>query len=216
MSAFLTGEELRAAVVTLPPPAPFLIDQFLAANCAMMLTGETGRGKSVIAGNMVLALSGASPLFSALSIPLARRVYYMQMEGSWAEQRRRLHFMQQAIPWNPHNLFWDAHRKTRLNLLDPHSATRKYDQIAAAFVHPPDLVVIDPIYKAGGDLAKAEPALALVNFSDRLMESLGCSVLLVHHPHRDRVTVYGKKIEEDDFYYGHSFLPKTVTRSRCG
>jgi hypothetical protein len=95
-----------------------------------------------------------------------------------------------------------------LNTLNPSSCTSKYDQIAKAFPKPPTIVIIDSIYKVTGgiDLAKAEAALSLIQFSDRLMSGFGCAVLMSHHFHREGYTVYGKKIQEDDAYYGHSFI----------
>ena len=111
-------------------------------------------------------------------------------------------------------LYWDGDKRKRLVTNDPASRTRKYDQIAKAFDKPPDLVLIDPVYKApGSDLAKADAALSLITFSDRLMDNLGCSNLFLHHPHRDKMNIYGKKIDEDDAYYGHSFLKNHIESS---
>ena len=33
---------------------------------------------------------------------------------------------------------------------------------------------------------------------------------MLHHPHREKLTPYGKLIEEEDFYYGHSFLKNHI------
>ena len=198
----MTGDALARAIAQPPPLPPALVQDFLHANCCMMLTGETGKGKTVLAAQLALSLSSATPLFSTLAIPHPCRVYYMQLEGSLPEQLRRLHFMQTVIPLNANNLYWDADRVT--------PPLTRYDRIATSFSLPPEVVILDPIYKFGGDLAKAEPSLSIVRFSDRLLSSLGCSVVLLHHPHREKLTVYGKLIEEDDFYYGHSFLKNHV------
>ena len=199
----MTGDALQQAIVHPPPLAQALVEDFLHANCCLMLTGETGKGKSVLAAQLALSLSSGTPLFSSLKILHSCRVYYMQLEGSFPEQLRRLHFMQKVIPVNATNLYWDADRQS--------APLSRYDRIAKAFPQPPHVVILDPIYKfTGGDLAKAEPSLAIVKFSDHLMSSLGCSVVMLHHPHREKLTVYGKPIEEDDFYYGHSFLKNHI------
>jgi len=198
----MKGEDLRALISNPPPPPPFLIDQLLPENCCFMLTGETGKGKSVLAAQIAISLTSATPLFSTLSIPKPRSVYYIQFEGSFREQLERLHFMQSVVPIDTNLLEWDSNRRL--------TSEARYKRISTMFGVPPDLVVIDPIYKmTGGDIAKADEALKIVNFSDRLME-LGCSVLLVHHPHRGKVTPFGREIEEDDAYYGHSFLKNHV------
>lgn len=199
----MTGDALYQAITSPPPLSLALVEDFLHANCCLMLTGETGKGKSVLAAQLALSLSSGTPLFSSLTIPHPCRVYYMQLEGSFPEQLRRLHYMQRVLPVNAQNLYWDADRQT-----PPMS---RYDRIAKAFTEPPQVVILDPIYKfTGGDLAKAEPALEVVKFSDRLMSRLGCSVVMLHHPHREKLTVYGKPIEEDDSYYGHSFLKNHI------
>ena len=210
----MTGDELSRAVLNPPPSPPALIEEFLYPHCASMITGETGKGKTVIGANIAACLSSGTSLFSMLKVLEPQRVYYLQLEGSLSEQFRRLHFIQKVIPINFSNLYWDGDRKKRLMTLDPQSATRKYDQIAKAFSQPPNLLLIDPAYKAtGGDLAKADVALSLVDFSDRVMDGLGCSVLFLHHPHRDKMSLFGKKVEEDDSYYGHSFLKNHIESS---
>ena len=211
----MTGDELRAIVLT-PPPLPLpLIDRFLFERCVMMITGETGKGKSIISAQIGLSCSLPSPLFGQLAIATPRRVYFMQCEGSVEEQLRRLHFMQQAVGWNPDWLYWDARKADRLNVLSAASCKRKLDQIGNAFKEGvPDIVEIDPIYKVcGGDLAKAEPALALIDFCDELLARFKCAVVLIHHPHRDRQDQQGRKLIEDDSYYGHSFLKNHVEAS---
>mgnify|MGYP001611599436 CR=1 FL=1 len=195
----MTGDSLARVIQSPPPLSLPLVEDFLHANSCFMLTGETGKGKSVLAAQLALSLSSGTPLFSSLAVPHPVRVYYMQLEGSFAEQVRRLHFMQTVIPLNANNLYWDSDRTT--------APLTRYDRIARAFSQPPQVVILDPIYKlTGGDLAKAEPALQVVRFSDHLMSQLGCAIFMLHHPHRDKLNAYGKKIEEEDFYYGHSFL----------
>lgn len=199
----MTGDSLARLVQSPPPLAVPLVEDFLHANSCFMLTGETGKGKSVLAAQLALSLSSGTPLFHSLLVPHPVRVYYIQLEGSFAEQVRRLHFMQTVIPLNANNLYWDADRTT--------APLSRYDRIASAFSSPPQVVIIDPIYKlTGGDIAKADAALQVVRFSDRLMSSLNCTVFMLHHPHREKLTVYGKPMAEDDFYYGHSFLKNHV------
>lgn len=210
----MTGDELQAALANPPAIFPPLIADLLYTQSVFMLTGETGKGKSVIATQIALSLTSATSVFGSLEIPTPRRVYYMQMEGSESEQLNRLRYMQQSIPIDPTHLYWDAKKKTRLNCLDAHSLRTKLTQIDAAFASPPDLITIDPIYRAVPiDLAKAEAAIALANVTDLFMERYGCSILLIHHPHRTRFDQRGKQIQEDDAYYGHSFLKNHVDTS---
>ena len=200
----MTGHELAAKVATPPPVLPALVENFLYERTTFMITGEAGKGKSVIASQLCLSLSSATPLFGALLIPKPRKVYYLQLEGSEYDFLSRLYYQQQTIPLNPHNLYWD--RDVKFNAADPQQRAAKIHQITTVFGNP-DLVIIDPIYKAvGGDLAKAEFALALIDFLEVIEERCKCSVLLFHHPHREKLDIRGKKIKETDAYYGHSFI----------
>lgn len=211
----MTGDELQQALAKPPVLFPPFVNELLYSHSAFMLTGETGKGKSVIAAQLALCLSSATPLFGTLEVPSPRRVYFMQMEGSEEEQLNRLRYMSHSIPLDPAYLYWDFRKKLRVNCMDPASVRQKIQQIDSAFGGPPpDLLILDPIYRAVSvDLAKAEAALAIANFSDLLMERYHCSIVLIHHPHRVKLDQRGKVIKEDDAFYGHSFLKNHVDTS---
>jgi len=211
MLNILTGQFLEEAI-KFPPPRPQpLVSHFLYPEACTLITGQTGKGKSIITANIALALSSGSPVFGSLAVQRPARVYYLQCEGSMIEQMHRLHLMNTSILFDPTNLCWDADKSTHLNTLDKESVEQKLEQIRCAFPAPPDVVIIDPIYKiAGGDLAKADNALALIHFSDQLMARFHCCVILVHHVHREKYTAQGKQIKENDAFYGHSFLKNHV------
>ena len=209
----MTGNELREALAHPPSSPPAIVTDFFYERCVTLITGQTGHGKSVLGAQLTLSGSAGTTLFNQLSIPRPRRIYFLQAEGRPEEQYRRLAFMCEVIPtFNPDYIYWDATRVNRLITLRPSSFKQKIDQIGNAFKDAfPDVVVLDPIYKlTGGDIAHAEPALSLVDFSDELQAQFKCSIMMFHHPHRERHTIYGKKIDESDDYYGHSFIKNHV------
>ena len=199
----MTGEELARHLATPPLLLPALIDDFLYERTTFVITGEAGKGKSVIASQVAVSLSSATPLFGVLTIPKPRRVYYLQLEGSAYDFCTRLYYQQRAIPLDPAYLYWD--RDVKFSASNLTLRRNKVKQIETW--GKPDLIIIDPIYKAvAGDIAKAEYALAFIDFLEELEETCRCSLLLFHHPHRERFDIKGKKIEETDAYYGHSFI----------
>src|SRR3990167_6909806 len=199
----MTGQELATLLAIPPVSLPSLIDDFLYERTTCMITGEAGKVKSIIASQLTASLSSATPLFGVLTIPKPRRVYYLQLEGSASDFCARLYYQQRTIPLNPDYIYWD--RDVKFSASNLSLRQRKVKQITTW--GSPDLIIIDPIYKAvAGDIAKAEYALAFINFLEELEETCHCSLLLFHHPHRERFDAKGKKLEETDAYYGHSFI----------
>ena len=209
----MRGHDLLEALASPLNLPQALIQDFLYARTPMLITGEAGKGKSVISMQIALSLSSATPLFGALPIAQPCRVYFMQMEGLPEAALERMKYQAERVRLDPDYLYWDANKRTRLNCLELRSMKSKLDEIAGAFdPYPPDLVTIDPIYKAvgGADLADAHAALSLIDFCDRLLDRFRASSLLIHHPHREKYTAYGKKIDEPDSFYGHSYLKNYV------
>ena len=201
----MTGQELRQAINNPPPIREFLVEDFLPERTVIIITGETGKGKSVIATQLALSLTSATSLFGKLVIPKPRKVYYIAMEGDREDHLERIRFMEQVAPLNTDNLFWD--QDYFFNTKDIQQVRTKLNKIKTIWQEGPDLVIIDPIYKAvSEDLSKAESAKALIMFSDLLRSSFKCCVGYIHHLHREKYNFKGDRIDETHAYYGHSYL----------
>ena len=211
MSDFLTGDELLQAIHTPPPPAIPLVSEFLYTDSVCLLTGAAGRGKTVLAVQIAASLSSATPLFSSLEIPTPRSVYYLQLEGSKNETLIRLHYLSQSVSVDASRFYFDFDKRFRATL--PDLVKQKLLLIKERVNGTLDLFIADPIYKLAGDLAKAENALAVITFSDLVTEMFHCSLLLIHHPHRERYDREGHVVKESNPYYGHSFLFNHVDSS---
>ena len=201
----MTGAELRQAISNPPPPKEFLVDDFLPERTVFMITGETGKGKSVIATQLGVSLSSATSLFGSLLISKPRRVFFIALEGDREDHFNRIHFMEQVCPLNENNFYWD--QDPFFDVMNHSLVEAKLKLIASVWEQGPDIVIIDPIYKAVSlDLAKAEAAKALITFSDLLRYKFLCSVGFIHHVLKESYSIYGKKIEKEHGYYGHSFI----------
>ena len=203
MAGFVrTGSSLTNDLTSLTFDLPLLIPDFLYKQTVTMLAADPGIGKSIVSMQLAVSLSYAPPLFGTFPIPTPKRVYYLQLEGSYHQTIHRLRQMQSAIPLHTDNLCWDM--AEGLNVLrDPDCLA--LEQRIQQFEHP-DLIIIDPIYMAViGGLSEDRPASAFVRFSNRLTQTFGCAVWLNHHTHRPRYQ-NGGKVEEDDSFYGSQWL----------
>ena len=203
-----SGNDLLLAIQAANSDRPALVEEFLYERRVMLLAGEPGAGKSIIATQIALCLTQAMPLFGILRIPAPKNVYYLQLEGSDEESYERIQRMQQEIPWNSDRLCWD-YRKG-LDLLQPKEAAQLLCDISTW--GKPDLVVIDPLYQAVyGELSKEMPMKAFTRFVDSVTEQFRpCSILIVHHTVKPSYDMQGKEIEKDDPFYGSQWLKAHV------
>jgi len=204
---FRTGDVLLSDLSAPPAHAIPLITDLLYKPKVTMLAAEPGVGKSILAVQLALSLSSATPAFEFLTIPQPRAVYYLQLEGDYPEFLDRIRQMREVVPLNAANLCWDS--TPVLNVLDDKHVSRIIQRIQSW--RTPDLIIIDPIYRTVfGGLSKDEPASAFVRFSSQLKDTFHCAQLLLHHTHRPRRNMKGELIVEDDPFYGSQWLKAHV------
>lgn len=207
MPALRYGQALLEDLENLTIVSHPLIEDFLYTPKVTMLAAEPGMGKSLIATQIALSLSSATPCFGMLPVKRPARVYYLQLEGDYEEFIERMRLMRQVVPLNADNLCWDT--TSVLNVLKPDHADAVFKRIKKW--GSPDLIILDPIYRAvGGGLSKDEPASAFVQFSSQMKEQFKCAQLLLHHTHRANKDREGRVIEEDDPFYGSQWLKAHV------
>ena len=204
-----TGDDLRFAIETATAERPALVEDFLYERQVLMLAGEPGVGKSIVSTTLALALTSQSRLWSFLTIPTPRQVFYLQLEGTEEESYERIRRMAPVLPCNTEKLCW--HYRSGLNLLEALQTESLLKQIAQWGKHP-DLVIIDPLYQTVfGELSKELPSKAILRFLDAAKQAFApCAFLLVHHTKKSSYASSGQKIEEDDPFYGSQWLKAYV------
>lgn len=204
MSFRLTGNALRHAIDNRPVGHEAMVEEFLHSRTTTMIAADAGTGKSVVITQAMLQLAAGEPVFGFFHVPRPRYVYYFQLEGSPDETLDRMNAMSDVINIDTGRFYWDA--ESVLNCMDEMSVLETLQQINT-WEHIPDVVVLDPIYMAvAGDLKNGEVASALVKFAERLKRMYGCAVIFVHHTHRQKYGNDGRRIDEDDPYYGSQWL----------
>ena len=150
------------------------------------------------------------PVFHRFPVPKPMRVFYLQLEGSYLESKKRLRLIRESqqvspdLPWCTPNLFWESW-DANLNILKPEDSDMVMDYISSYI--PLDLIIVDPIYMCvAGDLSKSEVAGGFIKFSNRLRQFFNCAVLHLHHNHRAKRDQNGKLVDEDEAFYGSQFL----------
>lgn len=214
MNQPLTGPALRSAINHIPTSPTPIIEEFLYEQKTVLVSADTGVGKSTLIGQMAVALSSGTRLFSYLRIPRPRNVAYLQLEGSLDESLERMSFMEGELPINCDNLLWDV---PMLDCRDSVSVHRTLDRLRG-WNRQIDVIILDPIYMAVGeeDLAKNVIAGYLVRFIDSLRRVFNCSVVLVHHTKKAQyASNTGKKIDEQDPFYGSGRIKWYVDAAYC-
>ena len=210
--AGLTGDDLAFAIQTATIERPAVADEFLYEGDVLMLVGEPGVGKSILTTQLACSLTSGIPIFDFFKTPTPRAVYYLQLEGRPEQAYERMQRMSQKIRLNSALFYWDCRRG--LDLLDRIQVEALLRDIAA-WGQPIGLLVIDPLYQAVfGEIARELPAKAIIRFLDAARTLFKpCAILLVHHTKKSSYTREGKKVEEDDSFFGSQWLKAYVDTS---
>jgi RecA-family ATPase len=186
-----------------------VVEEFLYKGNTLMLFAEAGEGKSVIAIQLALSLTTATPLFGILAIPKPCIVYYMQMEADYFMYMERIGRMRGLIPIDTNYLWWDDVRN--LNLRDERSMEQQIQMIKKTGA---EVVIFDPIYKlVAGPIADELPSKQIIRFSDLLQTKTGATLVWVHHSKRPQHSSSGDLIQVDDPFYGSQWLKAHVDTS---
>lgn len=207
-SGSLLQQDLETLEVTHTP----LVEGLVYQGHVTFIAGEPGGGKSIIATQLALALSAGEPAFGSMAVKGPKRVYYLQLEGSYPDTIDRMRRMRTKVGINTDNIAWDF--RTGLDLLDNTQGAALLADIATWGV--PDLLIVDPLYQAVfGELSAELPTKALLRFIDvARLRFPDLAILLIHHTKKATFTVInGKKVKEEDPFYGSQWLKAYVDAS---
>ena len=208
----LTGDDLTLAIQTATSERPALAEDFLYEGDVLMLSGESGVGKSLLTTQLACSLTLGQRIYDFLAVPKVRAVYYLQLEGEPEQAYERMQRMTPKVRRDSKLLYWDA--RDGIDLLDRLQAESLLKDIAAWGV-PPELLIIDPLYQSVfGELAREMPSKALIRFLGAARKLFKpCAILLVHHTKKLSYDRMGKPIEEADPYFGSTWLKAFVNTS---
>lgn len=184
-----------------------LVNELLYFGETTFMVADPGVGKSTLATQIALSVTSGEPVFGVFAVTRPVFVYYIAFETRWERHIRTVRAMSREL-----------HPNLDLMCFDPSLAgldlcqTSENDSIhliskITGICKTPGLVILDPAYlTVAKDLKDGESARALATFCNRLANNTGTSILVPHHSHRERMTVTGKLIIEDDPIYGSRWL----------
>lgn len=190
-----------------------IIEHILYDQAVLMLAGDPGTGKSLLAIQLALSVATQRPLFNHYAVQKPGLVYYCQFEGAYPETCDRLKQMTTENPLTEaesQNFAW--HMLEGFNALKEENV--KWLIKIIQDTGQPVVIILDPIYMAvTGGLQRDEIASQFVQFSNRLRGHFQCAVVLIHHTHRAKHDQKGQLIHEDDPFYGSVWIKAHVDAS---
>lgn len=204
----ITSKILQENVVKSSEKRPPLIEGFIHENQSIMVSSDTGIGKSTVTACWMSEASAGLPVFGCLFVPRPLIIYYIPFERGNQEIMERFKHIQEVIPINYENIYINDNFAGLNVTNDKHAdeiITNIHEDIGERHI---DVIVLDPIYASvAGGLSTDEKASQFVRFSTRLMTEFKCSNKLLHHTSRDTYSSQtGVKIEKDDPFYGSMWL----------
>ena len=161
---------------TLPP---VLIDTILHKGCKMILSGSSKAGKTLAL--MHLGLAAANGLsWMGHKINQECKVVYLDFELVPRLAKERI----KSIVHHPDNKYTPTKNYLYCGL---RGQNRSLDELALHIQNikdfNPDLVIVDPFYKLGGEYDEndAGSVSAVLNKMERFSEQLGCAFVYAHH-----------------------------------
>jgi hypothetical protein len=168
-----------AALLALPRPT-YLVDEVLVRDSLAVLYAAAGAGKSFVALDIALSVATGLP-WQGHAVHRGAVVYIAAEGGAGLGQRVRAWMTAHQITSIDDAWFVLA----AVNLLDEREVTAFLAELAEIPVKPV-LLTADTLARClvGGDENLAKDMGAAVAALDRLRETLGCTVLVLHHTAR--------------------------------
>jgi hypothetical protein len=181
----------------------FLIDKIIREKDSVLLVGAEKSGKSILAFQLMCALTSGTDFLGKFWTPRPIKVAYIQIEGELGDSQSRMKRMMQKLNFDPK--MFQIHFIPPINLQNPHELERLKGELGTFL---PELVLIDPIYFAmAGSLSDDLAVRAFIGNIRILKEYLDCAIILVAHTHKTRFDNYGNAIQEgDEAVFGSKFF----------
>ena len=204
----INSEVLKSSVISSSEKRPPLIEGYVHENQSIMVSSDTGIGKSTITACWMAQASSGLPVFGGLFVPRPLIIYYIPFERGNQEIMERFKHIQEAVPVNYDNIYINDNFAGLNVTNDKHADEIVFNIHQDIGTRHIDIIVLDPIYASvAGGLSTDEKASQFVRFSTRLMNEFKCSNMLLHHTSRDTYSSQtGQKIEKDDPFYGSMWL----------
>lgn len=201
------GQAIRDALTKTVAMKTPIVDELLYRRKVTLMAASPSTGKSTLATQIAMSVSGGHSVFGVLDVPAPCSVYYVPFETDWDEFVLCLQKAKGILPYDADKLVFDD----GLLGIDVNALTGAEHIIKRIEAFKPGLIIIDPLYLLiSGDLADGSVASKAMKWLQRLAVLCNAAVLVIHHTHRDRYNARGKKIDEADASYGSRWIQANV------
>ena len=201
MSEYLTGLKLKEALENPLLGQDAIVEGLIFKDTINIFYSEPSAGKSVIAVNMLAAMSSGSPVFGYFEMKRPVRCSYLQLEGSRDEQLGRLKEMISEIPTIYENISW---HDSPLFVEDINSQKEMFKEFE---LFKPEVIFIDSFYcLTTKGLSKEEGFLPVRQLIKQIKDKTGATIIILHHSSKIQYDESGNKIEKDDPFLGSQYL----------
>ena len=190
------------------PKAP-IIEGILNEQDFLVIVGASKAGKSIVAQQMAMAISGSKYFMEDHKVHTNGDVVYAQFEGDRGEMKQRFIDMEKAVETERCHL---AHfHKKGLKLNSDAGFENFVTAIDSAHFNP-KVIVIDPLYRAfKADICKQTDVNKICDVVDELKARYNCAIIMTHHTGKESFDKNGNPIDRGDgASYGSEFLRANV------
>ena len=191
-------------------PDNYIVEKMVWQGDIVILLASEKVGKSVFALQMACALTCGDYFMQEYEVPGAKKILYIQAEGTREETKTRIEQMTSkgGIRWDAKNFY---HMFPASLALDTEEG---FNDIVSKIYNTdfhPEVIFIDPLYMAmEGDLIDNKRSRIFCRNMRRLKEMFNCTIIIVHHKRRPQTNYKGVGIKlnkQDDTIMG-SFVWK--------
>lgn len=178
-----------------------IVEGLIFKDTVNIFYSEPSAGKSVIAVNMLLAMSAGHPVFGYLPMPRAVKCSFLQLEGSMDEQFGRMKDMMEKIKCNVENIAWHT---SPLFVENQHTQQTILEELEH---FKPEVIFIDSFYcLTSKGLSKEDSFLPVRDMLKLIKKKTNSTLIILHHTSKVQYDGTGSKVEKDEPFLGSQYL----------
>lgn len=203
----ISGESLKLVVFSETKKRIVYAEGLIYELSSLMLSADPGTGKSLLSLVGSIQLASGLPLFGALTVPKAIKVYYIQKERPQLEIVERLKVIAEVIDINWDNLIIDS------NLQFMNLSNLTYSKFLSDRIKKfnPNLIVIDPIGAGTPGISKDEIANNFCTMMTTIQNNIGNAFWFNNHTTRESYLADGSILQKAKPFYGSQWIDAFVT-----
>jgi len=175
----------------------YLIQDILWEGDHVFLLGKEKSGKSILALQMMCALTSGSAFLGKFEVPAKYPILYVQAEGKLRDTIERLKCMtsELGVEFEPDNFHLLYYHSISLDTPQGYEEYIRLTEHIPVEKHP-KVIFLDPLYMSMmGDLIDNQCARNMVRNIRKICDAFNCAIVILHHENKPTRNKDGNKIE---------------------